>query len=292
VQQLVSPERSSPPLTGQVALGGAQFSLPDVRDDDAAVEVVRVAAEAGVRVFDSARAYAPFGDPTHNESLLARALHGRTDVLVATKGGHFRSGPEEWDVDNSPDRLRRDVEDSLVALGVERLDLYYLHRADHPTPIARGVAALADLRDAGKIARIGISNVTVAQVDEALAVAPVAAVQNLHSAAHAESADVLRRCEQLGIPFFAYSPLRGVASGPVAARAFPRTAALATERGVSVQRLLLRGLLASSPVISVITGASRVPTAIDAAAAAIEPWDDDLAAAFSADTDSRHRQTG
>lgn len=267
-------------LTGQVALGGAGFSLPDVRHDDGAVAVIRAAADAGVRIFDSARAYAPLGDPLHNERLMARALAGRDDVTVATKGGHFRTGQDSWDVDNSPERLRRDVEDSLMALGTERIDLYYLHRADHPGPIGESVLVLRELRDAGKISRIGVSNVTVGQIDEAVGVAPVAAVQNHRSVAGRESSDVLRRCEELSIPFFAYSPLRGEATGPRVAERFPRTAAHAQQRGVSVQRLLLRGMLASSPVLSVVVGATRALTALDSAAVMSQPWDARLDAAF------------
>src|SRR4051794_38035276 len=120
----------TPPLTGQVALGGATFSLVPGFPEETAVAVIRAAVDAGVRVFDTARAYAPDGDPAHNEALFAKGLAGRGDVLIGTKGGHWRSGPREWDVDNSPARLRRDVDDSLRALGVDRLGLFYVHRAD------------------------------------------------------------------------------------------------------------------------------------------------------------------
>ncbi len=175
-------------LTRQVALGGALFSLVPGFDQDRATSVIQAAADAGVRVFDVARAYAPLGDPTHNEVLFSRALAGRDDVLIGTKGGHFRTGPREFDVDNSPERLRKDVDDSLAALGVDRLGLFYVHRADgrerfrggtgEPPPVGEAVAALDELRRDGKIAAIGLSNVTVAQLDEAVEIAPIGAVQN------------------------------------------------------------------------------------------------------------------
>jgi pyridoxine 4-dehydrogenase len=279
-------------LSGQVALGGATFSLVPGFPEERAVEVIRAAADAGVRIFDTARAYAPDGDPAHNEALFATALAGRGDVLIGTKGGHWRTGPREWDVDNSPERLRQDVDASLRALGVDRLGLFYVHRADgrdrfrggtgDPPPVGEAVTALDELRRAGKLAGIGLSNVTVAQLDEAVGIAPVAAVQNNRTVGTAGD-DVLRRCEELGIPFFAYAPLRGVATGDDVAARFPALAALAAERGVSVQRLLLRGLLASSPVLSVVVGAGREQTAVDSAAAMAEPWDDEAQSAYDAD---------
>jgi pyridoxine 4-dehydrogenase len=282
----------TPLLTGQVALGGATFSLVPGYPESSSVAVIRAAADAGVRIFDTARAYAPLGDPTHNEALFASALAGRDDVLVGTKGGHWRTGPREWDVDNSPARLRRDVDESLRAFGVDRLGLFYVHRADgrdrfrggtgDPPPVGEAVAALEELRRAGKIAAIGLSNATVAQLDEAVGVAPVAAVQNNRTVGSADD-DVLRRCEQLGVAFFAYAPLRGVATGEDTAVRFPAMAALAAERGVSVQRLLLRGLLASSPVLSVVVGAGREATAVDGAAVMTEPWDEQAQAAYDAD---------
>ena len=280
-------------LAGHVALGCAGFSLSGADTSEHAGDVIRAAADAGIWIFDSARAYATPDDPLHNESLVARALAGRDDVLIATKGGHFRTGERSWDVDNSPDRLRRDVDDSLRALGAEQIGLYFLHRSDgraglegrdaSPDPIGASVAALDELRRQGKLARVGLSNVTVAQLHEALAIAPIDAVQNRLSALDMEKPDVLRYCEELGIAFFAYSPLRDGGVGPLAAQRFPRTFAAARSRGVSLQRVLLRGLLVSSRSVSLVVGAGQVSTATDAAAAMREHWDDELATAFCAD---------
>ncbi|MFE9453954.1 aldo/keto reductase [Streptomyces sp. NPDC006739] len=269
-------------LVGQVALGGATFSLGADRKRSGDIATIRAAADAGIRIFDSARAYAPVDDPQHNERLFAHALKGRSDVLIATKGGHFRTGQDTWDVDNSAARLRQDVAASLDALGVERIGLYYLHRADAPYPIGGSVSTLEEMRREGKIQRIGLSNVTAAQLEEAHSITPIDAVQNHHSVAHAESSDVLRLCEKLNIPFFAYSPLRRDDGQPYS-EGFSRMGALAADRGISLARLLLRALLESSPVMSVVSGASRAESAMDSAAALTEVWDEELESAWQED---------
>ena len=271
------------PLVHRIALGGAGFSLADAPDESAAVATIRAAADAGIGIFDSARAYAPVDDPLHNEQLLRRALAGHPDVLIATKGGHFRTGVSSWAVDNTPDRLRRDVDTSLKALGVDRIGLFYLHRADGSPTVAESVNALDELKRQGKIAAIGLSNVSLGQLDEALAIARVDAVQNSYSVGGRGDNAVLERCEQREIPFFAYSPLGGSSgSGSIAAR-FPRLHSLAGRREISVQRLALAALLARSPVMSVVVGAGRPATAIDAAAAVNVPWDEEAWAAYEAD---------
>ncbi|MBK4347108.1 aldo/keto reductase [Lacisediminihabitans changchengi] len=261
-------------LTGQVALGGAGFSIMPQLDDARAIATIRAGYDAGIRIFDSARAYAPADDPLHNERLFRTALDGRPDVVVATKGGHYRERTGEWRIDNRPDRLRRDIEDSIRALDTRPIGLYFLHRADAQASIGEAVAALDDARRDGLIDGIGISNVTIEQLDEATAIAPISAVQNRHSALLRESDAVLARCEQLAIPFFAYSPLSGIGAGAELARRLPNLAALAAERGVSVQRMAIASLLASSPYLSVVVGAGRPATAKDSAAAVSEAWGD------------------
>lgn len=271
-------------LSGRMALGGAGFSIPADRDEDAAIAVIRAGYDAGIRIFDTARAYAPVDAPLHNELLFRRALAGRDDVIIGTKGGHWRAGPDDWRVDNRAARLRGDVEDSLRALGMDQLPLYYVHRVDLETvPVEESVLALDELRRQGKIERIGISNVTAEQVRAAAATAPIAAVQNRLSVREVRDADVLAAAEQLGIAVFGYSPLRAAAGAPGLAAALPRLAALAADRGVPLERLALRGLLSSSPVVSLIVGAGRVATAREGAAAEVESWDDELTAAYAAD---------
>lgn len=261
-------------LVGKVALGVAGLSFAP-RDRSGDLATLRAGIAAGATILDTARAYAHVDQPLYGEELAAEAARG-TGVIVGTKGGHSRTGETTWDADISAPRIREDVETSLRVFGGERLDLYYLHRVDlAEQPVEEGVLALAALRDEGKVARIGLSNVSVAELERAAAVARVDAVQNKHSAMGRESADVLAWCEANGVPFFAYSPLRS-ASGP-------NLAAEAKERGLSVQRLQLGALLASSPVLSVISGATRRETVLDSLAAETDPWDDALQTAYRSD---------
>ncbi len=277
-----------PKFSGEVALGGAGYSLSPhaPKDDDAAVRVIRAGYDRGIRIFDTARAYAPVGLPFHNEELMRRALAGRADAIIATKGGHWRAGASDFPADNRPERLRKDAEDSLRALALDCLPLYYVHRGDRGTvPIEDSVGALDDLRREGKIARIGISNVTAEQVRRAVATAPVAAVQSRLSVRTVLNADIVAACEQSGIAIFGYSPLRfsppDVTSDLDAA--LPRLAELAERRGTPLPRLALRGLMASSPVISLIIGTGSIERAHEAALVRSEPWDDESQTAFSHD---------
>jgi pyridoxine 4-dehydrogenase len=271
-------------LVGRVALGVAGMSLgPRDRSEDLAT--IRAGIAAGLAIVDTARAYAPRVEtPLYGEELAAEATRG-TGVIVGTKGGHSRTSANTWDADLSAQRIRSDVETSLRVFGDECLDLYYLHRVDLCDEfLEEGFSTLASLRDEGKVARIGLSNVTVATLERAVAVAGVDAVQNLHSALGRESAEVLGWCEAKDVPFFAYSPLRN--SGADTA---PQLAAIAESRGVSLQRLHLRALLASSPVLSVVSGATRRPTVLDSLAAESEPWDEALQDAYTADLARRFR---
>ncbi|TCO42551.1 aryl-alcohol dehydrogenase-like predicted oxidoreductase [Kribbella antiqua] len=260
-------------LAGRVALGVAGMSF-EPRDRAADLATIRAGIDAGTAILDTARAYTRIDVPSYGEELAAEAARG-TSAIVGTKGGHSRIGPTTWDADISERRIRSDVETSLRVFG--RLDLYYLHRVDlAEQPVEEGVGTLAALREEGKLARIGLSNVSVVELERAAAVARIDAVQNHHTAMGRESADVLEWCEANGVAFFAYSPLRSSAPAPHLADA-------AKARGVSVQRLQLRALLASSPVLSVVSGATRPETVLDSLAAESEPWDEALAAAYTAD---------
>ena len=262
-------------LVGRVALGVAALSF-DPRDRSADLATIRAGIAAGTAIIDTARAYARVDAPLYGEELAAEAVRG-TSAIVGTKGGHSRTSATTWDADISAPRIRADVETSLRVFGGEQLDLYYLHRVDlAEQPVEEGVSALAALRDEGKVARIGLSNVDVPALERAAAVTRIDAVQNQHSAMGRESRDVLAWCEANEVPFFAYSPLRHSA-------ATSQLAAMADARGVSVQRLQLRALLSSSPVLSVVSGATRPETVLDSLAAESEPWDEDLQAAYAAD---------
>ncbi|GAA3638180.1 aldo/keto reductase [Microbacterium awajiense] len=270
-------------LRGRIAEGCGRFSTAPEVNHANAVATVRAAYDAGLRVFDTARAYATVGDPLHNERLLTLALRDRDDVIIMTKGGHFRSGVAQWGIDNTPARLRRDVDDSLRALERDRLDLYYLHRADGPVDILESFGALEELRRAGKIGAIGISNATVAQIEVAATACRLTAVQNRLVAG--ERSDSLRCAERLGLAFFAYSPLGGPAHAKDLPQRFPALAKVAAKRHRSVHALALRGMLADSDAVSAIVGIGSPRRAAETAAVPSTPWDDECARAWAADID-------
>ena len=264
----------------RVALGCMPLSVGRGRERGLANETVAAALDAGVNLLDTADAYAidesEFG---HNERLVAKALaayqgggglRGGSSArpLVATKGGHVRHG-YEWDLDGSPEHLKAACEASLERLGVESIDLYQLHWPDPETPFADSVGALRDLRDAGKVRHVGLSNVSVAQLEEAERIVPIAALQNQLSPAHT---DPLRNgevaaCEERGIPFLAWSPLGGFERGGEEPGGIDAISAIAADRGVSPQRVALAWLLSLSPAIVPLVGASRPATIQDSVAA-------------------------
>lgn len=182
-------------------------------DDSQSLAVLARAHELGVRMFDTADMYGS----GHNEELLARFLKtGGRDAFIATKFGIRRApGAYARSIDNSPDYIREACEASLRRLGVERIDLYYLHRAEAGRPIEDTIEVLADLVRAGKIARIGLSEVSAETLRRTHAVHPVAAVQSEYSLTTRDmEADMLPTCRELGVAFVAYSPLgRGLLSG-------------------------------------------------------------------------------
>lgn len=261
---------------GCIGFGGAPISLrPDRPSDDEGVRVVHAALDAGVTLFDTADVYTPAGTGRgHSERLIARALRERDiragEVLVATKGGKYWDAAGDVQIDASPDRLKAACEASLLDLGAEVIDLYQLHEVDPVVPIEDSVGALAALQRDGKIAQIGLCNVTADEVDRALAVAPIVSVQNRYSPAVTESDPVLDRCAALGVAFLPWGPLTGFRSRP----GDPETpiqgrfAAVAGRLGVSVQQVVLAWELARSPVMLPIPGSTRVSTVADSAAAA------------------------
>ncbi|MFD7311991.1 aldo/keto reductase [Promicromonospora sp. NPDC059942] len=233
----------------RIGLGTMRFAdAPDLRrgatapiwhaptDRDDLVSLVRRAVELGVDHFDTADAYA-LGE---GERLLAKAL-GTADVTIATKVGVARPSPAEWVPVGRPAYLRQQIEASLRRLGRESIDLLYLHRVDPDVPVEDQVGALKQALDEGKVRRIGLSEVDVATLDRAHAVAPLAAVQNLYNYAARDHDPVLRRTAELGIafvPFFPVSPGDAVAGSPVPSVA-RETGATSTQ--VQLAWLLRRG---------------------------------------------------
>ena len=201
------------PQLGLGCMGMSEFY--GETDDAQSLAVLDRAYELGVRMFDTADMYGN----GHNEALLAQFLkQGRADAFVATKFG-IRKQPGEYarTIDNSPDYIRQACDASLKRLGVERIDLYYVHRAEAGRDIEDTMGVLADLVAAGKIARIGLSEVSAETLRRAHAVYPVAAVQSEYSLTTRDmEADILPTCRELGVAFVAYSPLgRGLLSGAI-----------------------------------------------------------------------------
>ncbi len=213
--------------------------------------VTRRAVELGVTLIDTAHLYGGGA----NEELLAEALHPYPDgLLITTKVGVARSGPDdEWRLDGRPEVLRDQVEQALRRLRVERIELLQLHRIDPETPLADQVGTLRELRDEGKIGRIGLSEVTVGELDQARRIVGIASVQNRYNLLDREHEPVLAACEAAGIAFL---PWRPVAWGESGQRA--EVAAVAAEVGATPTQLALAWLLGHSPVVLPIPGTARI----------------------------------
>jgi aryl-alcohol dehydrogenase-like predicted oxidoreductase len=256
---------------GSIGLGGAPWSFSDPVDPELSIRTAHAAIEAGVRLIDTALAYTTLDEESHNEDLVRRALDGhplRDEVLVATKGGHYRAGTGDFPIDGRPETLRRHVETSLRHLDVEQLGLYQLHRPDPDRPIEESVQTLAELRQAGKLRLIGLSNVDVDQLDRAIAITPIASVQNQFSPYAAEDRPMIADCDRRGVAYLAYSPLGGSGRAAKLAEQSPVAAQLAARLDVSIQQVVLAWILSTSPTIIPIVGARRPATIVDSAAAA------------------------
>jgi aryl-alcohol dehydrogenase-like predicted oxidoreductase len=256
-----------------IGLGGMPMSIEGRPDEDRSIRTIHAALDAGVTFIDTADAYHLLtGETGHNERLIAKALASYpgdiSDVLVATKGGHLRPGDGSWMVDGSPAHLRQAADASLKALGVDAIGLYQFHRPDPKVPYAESIGALKDLLDEGKIRMAGISNASIGQIDIArqiLGDGNLASVQNQFSPAFRSSEDELAYCAELGIAFLPWSPLGGIGR---AARLGTRHAAfgqVAEAHGVSPQQVTLAWMLAKSPVVIPIPGASRPESITDSA---------------------------
>jgi aryl-alcohol dehydrogenase-like predicted oxidoreductase/predicted kinase len=274
-------ERVAPALDLRVALGCMRLSTDADRDEVLALATLHAAVDAGITLFDTARAYAR--DDTelgHNERLLARALReqpaaaGR--VRIVTKGG-MRRPAGRWEPDGRARTLREDCEASLEALGGLPIDLYLVHAPDPRVPWATSVRALAQLLEAGLVRRIGLSNVNRHQLDEALALAPVAAVE-VALGPFAEIAlrgGVVARCIEAGADVLAHSPLGGPARVAKLARD-PDLAQIALRHGVTAQRVALAAVADLHPSVIPVAGARR-PETVRAYAAAVPLDDEDRA---------------
>lgn len=220
-------------------------------DPDGAVRVLQRAVELGVNFIDTADSYGPFVA----ELLIKRALHPyRDDLVIATKAGFTRQGPGQWTAVGRPEYLRQQVELSLRHLGVDRIDLLQLHRIDPQVPVADQVGELSDLQKEGKIRHIGLSEVSVAEVEEASRTASIVSVQNLYNVANRRAEDVLTHCEKNEIGFIPWFPL---ATGKLAAPGGPLTA-VAEDHDATPSQLALAWLLRRSPVMLPIPGTKSI----------------------------------
>jgi pyridoxine 4-dehydrogenase len=218
-------------------------------DEDAARALLRRVVELGLNLIDTADSYGP----EVSENLIAEALYPYRDGLViATKGGLRRTGPGQWPRDARPERLRETCEGSLRRLKLDRIDLYQLHSPDPKVPLEDSVGALKDLQDEGKIRHIGVSNVSVDELERARRIVEVVTVQNRYNLTDRSSEDVLDACEQAGIGFIPWFPLaRGSLAEPGGA-----LEEVAHAHDATPGQVTLAWLLARSKVMLPIPGTS------------------------------------
>lgn len=242
------------------------------RDPEGAIRVLRRTVELGITLIDTADSYGPF----IADHLIREALHPYADDLViATKVGFTRQGPGRWTAVGRPEYLRQQVELNLRHLGLERIDLLQLHRIDPAVPLEDQLGELGDLQKEGKIRHLGLSEVSVADLEAARRIVDIVSVQNRYNLADRASEDVLDYAEANGIAFIPWFPL---ATGKLAKAGGPLDAA-ARRHDASPSQLALAWLLRRSPVVLPIPGTSSVEHLEDnTAAALIELTDDEFAA--------------
>jgi pyridoxine 4-dehydrogenase len=259
----------------RLGFGAMRITGPGIwgppEDHDEAIAVLRRAVELGVNLIDTADSYGP----EVSEELIAEALYPYPDdLLIATKGGLTRTGPGQWPRDGRPEHLREACEGSLRRLRLDTIELYQQHSPDPNVPYEHSIAALKELQEEGKILHIGISNVSVEQLETAREIVEVVSVQNRFNLTDRSSQDVLARCEELGIAFFPWAPIdagRLAEPGGLVDR-------IASAHEATPGQIALAWLLARSAVIAPIPGTSSVEhVEQNLAAAEIELTEDELA---------------
>ena len=240
-----------------VRLGYGSMQIPgpgvwgEPRDHDEVIRVLRRAVELGVTLIDTADAYGP----EVSERLIREALHPYpSDLVIATKAGFMRPGPGRWERNGNPDYLRAQAEKSLRRLGLERIELFQLHRIDPKVPFADQLGALVGLQAEGKIGRIGLSEVSVPEIEAARAITPIATVQNLYNLSDRSAEPVLEYCAREDIGFIPWFPM---ATGDLLKPGGPLQR-ISDEIAVTPAQLALAWLLQRSPVLLPIPGTSKV----------------------------------
>ena len=240
----------------RLGFGAMRITGPGVwgwpKDRAAAVAVLRRAVELGVNFIDTADSYGP----EVSEALIAEALHPyEYDLVIATKAGLTRQGPDQWLPVGRPEYLRQQCELSIRRLGVEAIDLFQLHRIDPGVPAEEQFGCLAELLAEGKVKAVGLSEVSVEQLRAAQAIVPIATVQNLYNVTNRQSEALLDVCTAEGIGFIPWFPIAaGALAGPASAVADVAAACGATTAQVSLAWLLHR-----SPVVLPIPGTGSIP---------------------------------
>ena len=285
-----------------IGLGGARIALsPRIPDERSAIGMVHAALGAGVTLLDTADVYSPHLGAGYSESVFGRAVRTwagrRDDVLIATKGGKYWGPDGRVRVDGRPEYLIRACEASLRALGTETIDLYQFHEPDRAVPYEESIGALTSLRAAGKIQQIGLSNVGVDLIRRAVALTPVASVQNRLGPGHRDGGSEIGLCAGLGLAFLAWGPLGGLrrgadgtggADGAFRAGCEP-FARVGRRHGVSAERVAIAWELSLSPAVIPIPGATRPETILDSLRAAdlvLDPGDLEILGGVTAGTAS------
>jgi aryl-alcohol dehydrogenase-like predicted oxidoreductase len=263
----------------RMGFGSMRLTGPGIwgepKDPDECRATLRRAVELGVNFIDTADSYGP----GVAERLIAEALYPYPkDLVIATKGGLVRPGPNMWPADGRPEHLRAACEGSLRRLRRDVIDLYQFHRPDPNVPFEESLGAIINLRNEGKIRAIGLSNVNMTQLETGLGMTEIASVQNRYNVGDRRSEDVLDRCTQLGMAFLPWAP---VSAGQVDTES-PQVVDLARQKGVSPYQLAIAWLLHRSPVVLVIPGTSKVSHLEENIAAATIKLDDREASVLAA----------
>lgn len=249
-------------------VGDGVWGPPD--DPEAMTRLLRRVVELGVNLIDTADSYGPY----HSEELIADALHPYDGLLVATKAGFERTGPGRWHTNGDPAHLREAVEGSLRRLRVDTIELLQLHRIDRGFPMEEQIGTLTDLQNEGKIRHIGLSEVSVEQLDRVQELAPIVSVQNRYNLTDRKWDDVVATCEDRGLAFLPWYP---IATGDLDDDG-GALAEIADAHGATPIQVALAWLLQRSPVICPIPGTSSIAHLEEnVAAAGIELTEDQLA---------------
>src|SRR6266516_2377969 len=223
-------------------------------DRENARKVLQHAVELGVNLIDTADAYGPETD----ELLIEEALYPYPKGLViATKGGNTRPGPGQWVPDGRPEYLAQCVDKSIMRLKIERIDLYQLHRINPKVPVEESLGALKAAQDAGKIRHVGLSEVTVAEIEQSKKVVPIVSIQNRYNITDRDSEDALTYCQKEKMGFIPWAPIGG-SRNPSLRKTDNPLEAEAKRHNVSMVQLALAWLLQKSPVMLPIPGTSSL----------------------------------